>query len=270
MNIKILGSGGCVALPRPTCQCNICMEARKKGEPYKRTGSSLYIEDINIIIDTSEEINYQINRENIFKIDGIMYSHWDPDHSLGMRVIEQLHEGWRYKVERIPTKIYALPEVMDDLLAIKNKFSGYLEYYSNMRLCKIIKGDIFKFDKIEIKLFPVITNIVSTIFLLSEGETKIIYAPCDIKPFPIRKEFIDSQVLIIGASMPRGKRYTENNPALYYIEEIIEIGKSLNIKKIIITHIEEQWGVGYDEYKSMEETFKGYLSFAYDSMCISI
>ncbi|HAK43973.1 MAG TPA: MBL fold metallo-hydrolase, partial [Clostridium sp.] len=34
MNFKIIGSGGCVALPKPLCYCRVCMEARKKGNPY--------------------------------------------------------------------------------------------------------------------------------------------------------------------------------------------------------------------------------------------
>lgn len=270
MNIKILGSGGCVSLPRATCSCKICKEARLKGEPYKRTGCSLFIKGINILIDTPEEINYQINRENIKKIDGIFYSHWDPDHSLGMRILEQLHEGWRYHEVENLTKVYALNDVMNDLLAIKNKFSSYLEYYNLKGLCTLVKGDNFNFNEITMKLFPIRTNIVSTIFLISNKNSKVIYAPCDIKPFPMEKEFFNADILIIGNFMPRGAKYTMGNTALYFLDEIFEIGKTINAKKIIITHIEEQWGLSFDDYKNIESKYRGYLEFAYDSMDILI
>jgi len=32
MKFTIIGSGGCVALPKPLCKCKICKEAREKGK----------------------------------------------------------------------------------------------------------------------------------------------------------------------------------------------------------------------------------------------
>ncbi|MDK2562405.1 hypothetical protein QOZ84_02500 [Romboutsia sedimentorum] len=42
MRFKIIGSGGCVATPKPLCTCKICMEARTKGKPYSRFGCSCF------------------------------------------------------------------------------------------------------------------------------------------------------------------------------------------------------------------------------------
>ncbi len=36
MKFEIIGSGGCVTLPKPLCGCNVCQEARVKGIPYSR------------------------------------------------------------------------------------------------------------------------------------------------------------------------------------------------------------------------------------------
>jgi len=52
MRVKIIGSGGCVSIPRPCCKCRVCKEAREMGFPYARTGASLFIEGENILIDT--------------------------------------------------------------------------------------------------------------------------------------------------------------------------------------------------------------------------
>ena len=94
MNIVILGSGGCVCTPRACCNCRVCVEARQKGFPYARTGCSLFIEDANILIDTPEDINDALNHADIQKVEHIFYSHCDPDHTMGMRVIEQLKMDW--------------------------------------------------------------------------------------------------------------------------------------------------------------------------------
>ncbi len=94
MNVIILGSGGCVSTPRACCNCRVCTEARQKGFPYARTGCSLFIEDVNILIDTPEDINASLNNSGIQKVEHILYSHCDPDHTMGMRIIEQLKMDW--------------------------------------------------------------------------------------------------------------------------------------------------------------------------------
>lgn len=106
MEINIIGSGGCVSTPRPCCNCRVCREAREKGFPYARTGCSLFIEDANILIDTPEDIAYALNHANIRQVDQVLYSHIDPDHTMGMRVFEQLRMNWlrsrRERKMRIP------------------------------------------------------------------------------------------------------------------------------------------------------------------------
>ncbi|MFH0978022.1 MAG: hypothetical protein V1837_01840 [Candidatus Woesearchaeota archaeon] len=56
MKIILLGTAGVVPIPRLGCSCEICLEARKKGIPYSRTGTSLFVEDIDLLFDTPEEI----------------------------------------------------------------------------------------------------------------------------------------------------------------------------------------------------------------------
>lgn len=94
MRFTVLGSGGCFALPKPLCQCNVCIEAREKGTPYSRFGCSIYLEDLNLLIDTPEDINHALNYFNINQIENVLYSHMDPDHTLVMRVFEQMRLNW--------------------------------------------------------------------------------------------------------------------------------------------------------------------------------
>lgn len=94
MKFKIIGSGGCVSLPKPLCNCRICNEARLKGKPYSRYGCSLFLEDINLLIDTPEDIVHAINHSNVKDINNVLFSHVDPDHTLGFRVFEQLRLNW--------------------------------------------------------------------------------------------------------------------------------------------------------------------------------
>ena len=94
MKFTVIGSGGCVALPKPLCKCKICKEARAKGKPYSRFGCSLFLEDLNLLVDTPEDIVHALNEADIKQVDSVLFSHMDPDHVLGMRVFEHIRLNW--------------------------------------------------------------------------------------------------------------------------------------------------------------------------------
>lgn len=125
MRLKIIGSGGCVALPKPLCKCRICKEARLKGNPYSRYGCSLFIEDLGMLIDTPEDITQAINFSEIDEINYVLYSHVDPDHTLGMRVFEHIRLNWleisKGKECTNPVNVLAMEHVMEDINSIKFK-----------------------------------------------------------------------------------------------------------------------------------------------------
>ena len=56
MELTILGSGGCMVIPRPLCACPVCRQAREKGIPYARSGPAAFLHDAGLLIDTPAEI----------------------------------------------------------------------------------------------------------------------------------------------------------------------------------------------------------------------
>jgi len=280
MKFIITGSGGCVALPRPLCQCKICKEARKKGVPYSRFGSSLYLEDVNLLVDTPEDIVHSLNYFDIEEVNTVLYSHLDPDHTLGMRVFEHMRLNWFGVSEgrecNNPINVLAMPHVMDDLNLIRSKYGSFLDYYENTR--NLIKRQIVeKFIYLkDIKISFVKANI-ATVFAFEKNNKKIIYAPCDVKPFPENNIFNNADVLIIGNTIV-GEVLKDGfvlnkdnilNKDLFNMKEIIELKKKYNINKIIVTHLEEDWGKSYDDYKELEKQYNN-VSFAYDGMVIEV
>lgn len=281
MNVIILGSGGCVSTPRACCNCRVCTQARQKGFPYARTGCSLFIEDANILIDTPEDINTALNNANIQKVEQILYSHCDPDHTMGMRVIEQLKMDWLAaslgKKPDHPIAVASLPAILEDLKKQGTKYGSALEYYEAKGLVRIKEIRAFEKESIKdnlmIELIPVNEQEHVAIFIISSDSKKIIYAPCDVKPFPESERFQDADVLIIGNTivgdiLKDGFVLNKENPLrkeLFTLEEIDAIRKQYNIKKVIITHLEEDWGKSYDDYMELEKEWSG-IQFAYDGL----
>jgi len=288
MNLLVLGSGGCTLTPRPGCTCPVCEEARRKGIPYARTGPSLFLEDINTLFDTPEEISYQLTRETIHTLDYIFYTHWHPDHTMGMRVVEQMYMDFLavYLEGKQPlkkVKICALPEVLGDIKAIQNKFGSFLHYYESTGLATLITLDREKPFKIkDFEIIPVPAGhpaSVSTVFIIRNKGKKAVYAPCDTKPFPVNDQIKNADLLLIGDVLPdktlkNGHIFPENNPLeqeVFTMDELINIITTLEIEKTIVTHIEEEWGKSFGDYKKIEKEYKKYnIEFAFDGMKINL
>lgn len=280
MKIKIIGSGGCVSTPKPCCRCSVCIEAREKGFPYARTGCSLFIEDSKVLIDTPEDINYALNHANIDQVNYVLYSHIDPDHTMGMRLFEQLRMEWLNISIGIkckdPVKVISLPKVLEDLKMQGTKYGSALKYYESCGLITLHKENSLTIDNVSIEIVPANAEESVAIFIITDDDKKIIYAPCDVKPFPENEKFQYADTLIIGNTiigdrLKSGFVLEQTNPLrdeLFVMDEIIALKEKYHIKKVIITHIEEDWGKSYDDYLKLQNEYDE-VYFAYDGMEVS-
>ena len=281
MTFTILGSGGCVCTPKPLCRCRICTEAREKGYPWSRCGCSLYCDDIKAVIDTPEDISAAINNANITEINTILYSHCDPDHTLGMRVCEQLRLNWLDYYDGIrplnPIDVYAVPAVMRDINMIRSKYGSFLDYYERMGLIRRTPlRTSLSFGNYTVTAVAVPKKKAVSVFVFTGDRAKVIYAPCDCVPFPDGEVLYGADMLIIGNTFignkcKGGKEIGSTHPLrreLHSVEDVLAIKSRFHIKDVVITHIEEDWGKSYGDYLALEEIFG--VKFAYDGMKINV
>lgn len=282
MKFIITGSGGCVCTPKPLCQCRVCTQAREKGFPYARCGCSLYLEDTALLVDTPEDIAIALNNSDIKAVDNILYSHWDPDHTMGMRVMEQLRLEWLDYFDGIkpeyPVNVYADTEVMKDLNGIRSKYGPLLDYYEQMGLAKRHSvADFIVIGNIRITFVPVSKAKAVTVFVFEQKGKRLIFAPCDCLPFPDSPLFYDADCLVIGNTfvgdvLKNGKTIGADHPLrreLFSFNGAMEIKEKFYINHMVITHIEESWGKTYDDYVQIEKNYSD-IRFAFDGMEIVI
>ncbi|MDF3047958.1 MAG: metal-dependent hydrolase of the beta-lactamase superfamily [Candidatus Midichloriaceae bacterium] len=83
MKCTILGCGGSLGVPQLLCECYICKSGDSRN---KRFRSSIFIESetTKILIDTSPDFKAQAFRNNISKIDAVLYTHTHSDHISGV------------------------------------------------------------------------------------------------------------------------------------------------------------------------------------------
>lgn len=259
MKFTILGSGGAIRIPRACCDCSICNEARQKGYPYKRLGQSLFLHDENILFDTPEDINEELNDHKIKEVNHIFYTHWHPDHTLGCRIIESLMDGVDNKK---PIDVH-MPE--ENIEIVINKSNSIFAFYNSTGFCNVISSDrevvinLIKITKIKL------LNDFAYAFLIQENDKKVLYCPCHGMHLPYEGEIYNVDLMIIGKGY---SKYTHEEWTNFE-RDTLRIIKDLEPKQVVLTHIEESDGLGYDDYVEIEKEYDN-IKFGYDGQIINI
>lgn len=126
--LTFLGTGTSVGIPMIGCDCETC---RSTDPRDKRLRCSLLIKtpETEFIVDTGPDFRTQALRENIRRVDAVLYTHPHMDHLTGFDELR------RFTVEDESTMaIYARPsclEVMERMFFYafngENRYRGYLK-----------------------------------------------------------------------------------------------------------------------------------------------
>jgi phosphoribosyl 1,2-cyclic phosphate phosphodiesterase len=259
MELILLGSGGVSPAPRPTCACRICSEARLKGIPYARTGSSMFIKDIDVLFDTPEEIRQQINREGIDKITSIILTHWHPDHTHGLRVIEQFNWDFDQKKTHFgPVNVYMSARQQE--LFKKMTCGSFLDFYEKKGMIKVV--NLEHKQKITINSISITPYLIQATegfyFLIESAGKKAIYASCEYHHFIPDESIKGVDVFIVHNLFWENKAVSPrlNNPTDEdSFEDMLSHAETFEAKKIILTHIEESFGLNHDELNEQMKKF---------------
>lgn len=282
MELTILGSGGCTVIPKPCCKCKVCEEARSRGVPFSRSGPSAFVHDIRLLIDTPAEIAQQLNRECIERVEHLLFTHLDPDHVEGFRVVEQIaldFRTWRaYSDKRIRL---LLPRALEERIhGIRSAYGPLIDFYVGQGFVEpVLFEESIDIQGVGIQAVPIDRGDQTTfVYVFNDGERKMVYAPCDIKPFPEdREEVRKPDLLVIQPGMfegglKHGFSYPDDHisrTTLYTVEETLALAYRIHAGRVIFNHLEEYWNRGHEEYLAIEKTLTN-VQFAYDGMRMSV
>ena len=269
-----------MVIPKPLCRCRICQEARRKGVPYARTGPSAFLRDINLLIDTPAEIAVQLNRSHIRNIDYLILTHLDPDHVEGLRVVEQItldFRRWRAYPEKQICLL--LPEQLGEpIREIRSQYGTLVDFYSQSGFIRLTLFEReIRIDDVQIAAIPVDRGSqLAFVYVFEKSGRRIVYAPCDCKPFPeSRTEVQQPDLLVIQPGifengLKHQFKYPVNHIArttLYTFEQTLDLAARIKARKVLFVHLEEYWNRSYDDYCALESKS---IRFAYDGMQIQV
>ncbi len=210
------------------CDCAVCHSDDPRD---KRLRSSIYIEtpECAWVVDTGTDFRTQALRENIRRLDAVVFTHSHTDHVMGFDDLR------RFGAIKGYMPVYASRETMSDLervfeFAFKatNPFPGYLKPEPH-----VIDGPFF-LGETELTPLPVPHgHTMVNGYLCTRGGKKLLayLSDCSAVPEPIVEQIRGVKALVIDALRPKP------HPTHLSVGQALEVADRVQPEMTYFTHI---------------------------------
>lgn len=249
MIVTFLGTGHSQGIPVIACDCPVCLSEDPKD---KRLRTSVHIETrgLSLVIDTGPDFRQQILRENIRRLDAVLFTHQHKDHIAGLDDVR----SFNFKQQK-PMPIYGNYET---LAQIKRDF--YYAFGDNtypgvpqLELTEIQNRE-FKIAELEILPIDVLHYNMQVYGFRIGGFTYITDANY-ISPEE-KEKALDSEVLVLNAL------FRDNHYSHFSLDQAVALARELKAKKAYFVHISHKMGLHEEVMRELPEN----IELAYDGL----
>jgi phosphoribosyl 1,2-cyclic phosphate phosphodiesterase len=253
LKVTFLGTGTSQGVPVIACDCEVCKSTDVKDN---RLRSSILIEsdEKTIIVDTGPDFRQQMLREDVQKLDAVVFTHAHKDHIAGLDDIRAFNFKQKSAID-----VYATEAVQE---ALKREFYYIFSEYKYPGIPQIVLKTIqhqdFSVGDITLKpiqvmhfKLPVLGFRINDFTYITDAKT--------ISEGEIEK-IKGSRILIINA-LQREKHISH-----FTLEEAITFAQKINADKTYFTHISHKLGKHEDVMKELADG----IELAYDGLILEI
>jgi phosphoribosyl 1,2-cyclic phosphate phosphodiesterase len=253
--LTLLGTGTSVGVPVIGCKCRVC---RSEDPRNKRTRSSLHVRagDTSVLVDSGPDLREQALREDLTKVDAVIYTHDHVDHVVGF---DELRAFCWHRDSPLP--LYARPSCMATLqtmfgwaFSTANLYSGYIKPDP-----RLIDGP-FSIGPLTITPLPVDHAQTETHGFLFEspGAPAVAYIPDAKRVPPATVERLRrADILIIDALR------SKPHPTHLSTDEALEIIANTGVRQAWLTHLTHD-----NEHHELEAMLPAGVRVAWDGLKI--
>ncbi|MBV9009543.1 MAG: MBL fold metallo-hydrolase [Verrucomicrobia bacterium] len=219
------------------CDCAVC---RSPDPRDGRLRSSIYIEtpECAFVVDTGTDFRTQALRENIRRVDAVVFTHSHTDHIMGFDDLR------RFSWQRGSMPVYAAAETMADLERVfrfafraTNPFPGYLKPEPH-----VVTGQ-FSLGETTLTPLPVPhgSSEVNGYLFHRAGRKLVAYlSDCSAVPDEIARKIAGVECLIIDALREKP------HPTHLTVEQALEVAARVRPRETYFTHIAHELSQSYE------------------------
>ncbi|MHA4812279.1 MBL fold metallo-hydrolase [Flavitalea flava] len=252
LKITFLGTGTSTGVPMIACPCPVCASSDKKD---KRLRSSILVQSptTTLVVDTTPDFRYQMLRENVKTLDGVIFTHPHKDHIAGLDDVR----AFNFFLQR-PMNIYANEMTQESIVREFPYAFADIKYAGipDIRLNRIDKEPFVVGD---ITVQPIsVWHLNMPVLGFRFG--KFTYITDANRIEEEEKEKIKGSEIVVLNALRHEKHVSH-----YTLQEAIDEVRDMGIPKAYFTHISHQLGLNAD----VNLTLPAGMELAYDGLVIT-
>jgi phosphoribosyl 1,2-cyclic phosphate phosphodiesterase len=253
MKITFLGTGTSQGVPVITCKCQVCSSLDFRD---KRLRTSVHIEvnGHSIVVDTGPDFRQQMLRENIDKVDAVLFTHEHKDHTAGLDDIR----SYNFK-QNADMPIFARATVLEQLQQEYAYIFSAFRYPGIPRLAlHAIVNEPFHVGNVAVTPVEVMHYKLPVFGFRIKDFTYITDANY-IAPEEMEK-IRGSEVLVVNALRK------EKHISHYNLDEALALIEELQPRQAYLTHISHHLGL----HSEVSLSLPANVMLAYDSLSFTM
>lgn len=244
-----MGTGTSQGVPLIACKCEVCVSTNVKD---KRLRSAIMIESEStcIVIDTGPDFRQQMLREQVEKLDAVVFTHEHKDHIAGLDDVRAFNF-----IQKKHMDVYATLRVQS---AIKREFAYIFaeEKYPGIPLINLHEIGLEPFKINDIDLIPIeVMHYKMPVLGFRIGDFTYITDAKSISN--LEKEKIKGSKILVLNALRR-----EEHLSHFTFQEAINLVNELNIEQAYFTHISHQLGL----HDAVSEELPDHIFLAFDGL----
>tara|TARA_R110001599_G_scaffold353357_1_gene591848 strand:- start:3093 stop:3854 length:762 start_codon:yes stop_codon:yes gene_type:complete len=253
VKVTFLGTGTSQGVPVIGCSCEVCRSLDFRDKRL-RTSIHLEVDGLSIIFDSGPDFRQQILRENIIRLDALVFTHEHKDHTAGMDDIRSFNF-----LQKKDMPVYARKNVVEQLkrefayIFSENKYPGIpmidIQEIDNSPFF-IEKTEISPIEVSHFKL-PVFGFRIKDFTYITDAKTI-----SDTEKEKIK----GSKTLVINALQ------IDEHPSHMTLEEAVALATEINAENTYFTHLSHKMGT----HKKVSKLLPENIEIAYDGLKIEI
>jgi len=251
LKITFLGTGTSSGVPMIGCDCSVCTSTDKKDN---RLRSSILVESPNttLVVDTGPDFRYQMLRENVRKLDAVLFTHPHKDHMAGLDDVK----AYNY-FQKKPIDLFA-DSLTEEALRRDFYYAFADTKYPGIPELNLHTITLEPFNVGDIPVTPILVwHLKMPVMGFRFG--KFTYITDANKIEEIEKNKIKgSDILVLNAL--RKKKHISH----FTLDEAIEMVQELNVPTAYFTHISHQLGT----HEEITNELPSGTHLAYDGLVI--
>ncbi len=253
MRVTLLGTGTSQGVPVIGCACPVCRSIDFRDKRL-RTAVHVQIGEISLVIDTGPDFRQQMLRENIVRLDAILFTHEHKDHTAGLDDVR----AYNFRQNR-DMPVYGYKRVLDIL---RRDFGYAFEEVKYPGVPQIQLHEISSepFTVEGISIIPIeVLHYRLPVLGFRIGDFSYITDANAIPPAEMQK-IRGSRIIVFDALQQ------EPHISHFSLEEAVAILEDLQPEKAYLTHLSHRMGL----HKDINEKLPPFIQLGYDGLKIDL